>query len=107
MPAMPRLSNPDAEKAPDVDARPDVDASACFAPPVDPRAFGLLKAAYSVPEVVKLLGIGRTSLYAAVRRDELRRIKLGKRTLFCAIDLAAFLARLRSEQHGSQRDQQR
>jgi excisionase family DNA binding protein len=48
------------------------------------------KAAYSVRETVELLSIGRTSLYAAVRRGELKQIKLGKRTLFCAIDLAAF-----------------
>ena len=30
--------------------------------------------------------------------EELKRIKLGKRTLFCATDLAAFLVRLRSQE---------
>jgi excisionase family DNA binding protein len=58
---------------------------------IDPRAFGLVKAAYSVPETVELLSIGRTSLYAAVRRGELKRIKFGRRTLFSAADLATFL----------------
>jgi excisionase family DNA binding protein len=56
-----------------------------------------VKAAYSVREVVELLSIGRTSLYAAVHRGELRRIKLGRRTLFFSTDLAAFLARLRRD----------
>lgn len=96
--AMPRLSKPNAEQIPKVDARSNADANASFAPPVDPRAFGLVKAAYSVREVMELLSIGRTSLYAAVHRGELRRIKLGKRTLFCATDLAAFLVRLRSQE---------
>jgi excisionase family DNA binding protein len=77
--AMRRLSTPSAEPE-----------------QIDPRTFGLVKATYSVREVAELLSIGRTSLYAAVRRGELQRIKLGKRTLFCATDLTAFLARLRS-----------
>jgi len=97
---MPRLSKPIAQQVPNVDARPNADANASCVPPVDPRAFGLVKAAYSVCEVIELLSIGRTSLYAAVRRGELRRIKLGKKTLFCATDLAAFLVRLRSQETG-------
>ncbi len=62
---------------------------------VDPREFGLTKAAYSVGEVLKQLSIGRTSLYAAVKRRELTPVKFGRKTLFYATDLAAFLARLR------------
>jgi excisionase family DNA binding protein len=60
----------------------------------DPRAFGLVKAAYSVNETLDLLSIGRTSLYAAVKRGELQPVKFGKKTLFYAVDLAAFLTRL-------------
>ena len=63
--------------------------------PIDPRAFGLGKAAYGVGETLDLLSIGRTSLYAAVKRGDLKRVKFGKKTLFYAADLAAFLARLR------------
>jgi hypothetical protein len=37
---------------------------------IDPRAFGLVKAAYSVRETLDLLSIGRTSLYAAIRRGD-------------------------------------
>ena len=44
----------------------------------DPRAFGLLKAAYSVNEALEVLSIGRTSLYAAVKRGDLKPVKFGK-----------------------------
>jgi excisionase family DNA binding protein len=64
------------------------------ADPIDPRAFGLTKAAYAVGETLDLLSIGRTSLYAALKRGDLRHVKFGKKTLFYAADLAAFLVRL-------------
>jgi excisionase family DNA binding protein len=95
---MPRPRTAKAEQAPIITALLSADASAGIPSSADPRAFGLVKAAYSVREVVELLSIGRTSLYAAVRRGELKRVKLGKRTLFCATDLAAFLVRLRSQE---------
>jgi excisionase family DNA binding protein len=63
-------------------------------PPVDPRAFGFLKAAYTVHETIDLLSIGRTSLYAAVKRGDLKPVKFGKKTLFYAVDLAEFLTKL-------------
>ena len=74
--------------------------------PIDPRVFGLAKAAYGVGETLDLLSIGRTSLYAAVKRGDLKRVKFGKKTLFYAADLAAFMARLRhlSESDESQVD---
>ena len=61
----------------------------------DPHTFGLVKAAYRVRETIQVLSIGRTFLYAAVRRGELTPVKFGKKTLFYAIDLAAFLTRLK------------
>jgi hypothetical protein len=64
--------------------------------PIDPRAFGLTKAAYSVNETLDLLSIGRTSLYAAVKRSELKPVKFGKKTLFYAPDIAAFLTKLQA-----------
>jgi len=70
------------------------DKDAC-ADPIDPRAFGLAKAAYAVGETLDLLSIGRTSLYAAVKRGDLKCVKFGKKTLFYAADLASFLTRLR------------
>ena len=61
----------------------------------DPRAFGFVKAAYGLNETIDLLGIGRSSIYAAVKRGELNPVKFGKKILFYAEDLAAFLTKLR------------
>ena len=61
---------------------------------LDPRTFGLVKAAYTVRETAGLLSIGRSSLYAVVKRGDLRPVKVGRRTLFLAGDLAAFLGKL-------------
>jgi hypothetical protein len=58
--------------------------------PIDPRAFGLAKAAYAVGETLDLLSIGRTSLYAAVKRGDLKRVKFGKKTCFTLPTLPRF-----------------
>jgi excisionase family DNA binding protein len=63
--------------------------------PIDPSALGFTKVAYAIDETLELLSIGRTALYAAVKRGDLKRVKFGKKTLFYATDLAAFLTRLR------------
>jgi hypothetical protein len=63
--------------------------------PIDPRAFGLTKAAYSVNETLGVLSVGRTSLYKLVKGGDLRPAKLGKKTLFTAPDIVALLAKLR------------
>jgi Helix-turn-helix domain len=62
---------------------------------IDPRTFGLTKAAYSVNETLDVLSIGRTSLYKLVNGGALRPAKLGKKTLFFAADITAFLIKLR------------
>ena len=64
---------------------------------VDPRAFGLHKAAYTVNETLDLLSIGRTSLYAAVKDGDLHPVKFGRKTLFYAQDLAVFLKLLKDK----------
>jgi excisionase family DNA binding protein len=64
---------------------------------VDPRAFGLHKAAYTVNETLDLLSIGRTSLYAAVKEGDLHPVKFGRKTLFYAQDLAVFLKLLKDK----------
>jgi excisionase family DNA binding protein len=69
--------------------------AASGAGPIDPRAFELVKVAYAVNETLELLNIGRTSLYATVKRGELNPVMFGKKTLFYAADLTAFLTRLR------------
>lgn len=60
-----------------------------------PRAFGLIKAAYSVNETLDLLSIGRTTFYGLVERGDLKIVKLGTKSLIYAIDLAALLTKLR------------
>ena len=43
-------------------------AKSTGADPIDPSALGLTKVAYAVDETLELLSIGRTALYAAVKR---------------------------------------
>ena len=62
----------------------------------DPREFGLIKAAYSVNDTIDLLSIGRTTFYALVGRGDLKIIKLGKKSLVYATDIAALLTKLRA-----------
>ena len=62
---------------------------------IDLRTLGLTKAAYSVNDTLTLLSIGRTSLYKLVSCGALRPAKLGKKTLFFASDIAAFLTKLK------------
>lgn len=66
------------------------------APFIDPRAFGLVKPVYSVPETLELLHIGRTDFYKRVKRREIKITKRGKTSLVYAIDMAAYLTKLRS-----------
>jgi excisionase family DNA binding protein len=61
----------------------------------NPLDYGLVKAAYSVNETLSMLSIGRTSLYSLVKSGELPAVKLGKKTLFYASDLAGLLTKLR------------
>jgi excisionase family DNA binding protein len=61
----------------------------------DPRAFGLIKVAYSVNEALDLLSIGRTKFYELVSSGDLNITKLGRKSLVYAIDLAALLKKLR------------
>lgn len=63
---------------------------------LDPRVFGLVKAAYSVRDTIDLLSIGRTTFYALVSQGDLKITKLGKKSLVYATDIAALLTKLRS-----------
>jgi predicted DNA-binding transcriptional regulator AlpA len=64
---------------------------------IDPRAFGLIKPAYSVNEILELLPLGRSSFYEAIKDKRLKVAKFGKRTIVLAPDLVAFLASLLKE----------
>lgn len=52
------------------------------------------KLAYSVKEALELVGLSRTSLYAAIGAKELRAVKHHKKTLILAEDLRAWLEKL-------------
>lgn len=54
------------------------------------------KVAYNITETAELLSIGRTTLYARVKAGDLKATKCGRKTLFLASDLAAFVERLQS-----------
>jgi excisionase family DNA binding protein len=71
-------------------------SAATFESALDPRTFGLVKAAYSVKETLELLSIGRTTFYELVDRKDLKITKLGRKSLVYAIDIAALLNKLRS-----------
>jgi len=51
-------------------------------------------AAYSVPEVMARVGVGRDKLYRLIREGKLPARKLGRKTLILATDLEAFLESL-------------
>ena len=59
------------------------------------KLHGLDKACYSVNQTLNILSIGRTSLYALVKRGDLTPLKIGKKTLFTAENISALLNRLR------------
>lgn len=42
--------------------------------------------AYTIPEVIKAVGIGRTKLYQATNAGALRAHKIGKRTIIKSVD---------------------
>lgn len=50
--------------------------------------------AYSVADVLKMVGIGRTKFYQLVSVGEIKTRKIGNRTVVLAADLDAWLASL-------------
>jgi hypothetical protein len=51
--------------------------------------------AYRIPDVCKLTGLGRTSIYAAIKAGDLVARKRGRSTIVLGDDLASFLRSLR------------
>jgi excisionase family DNA binding protein len=71
---------------------------------IDPRMLGLFKSAYSVKETLDQLSIGRTTFYELVARGDLKIVKLGKKSLVYASDIAALLVNLRAASEGIAHD---
>ena len=49
------------------------------------------KLAFSIPDACDATGFGKTSIYEAIGRNELRALKMGTRTFIMADDLKAWL----------------
>ena len=49
---------------------------------------------HSVDESAVILGVGRTCIFTLIRENKLLSVKVGKRRLLAASELAAFAARL-------------
>ena len=47
-----------------------------------------------IPEAVQVSGLSRSRIYEALRKQELRAIKAGRRTLIPVAELEAYLANL-------------
>ncbi len=61
-----------------------------------PAKYNFTKATYSVAETMAHLSVGRTKLYDLVKAKKLKPIKIGKKTIFPATELAGFLSTLKS-----------
>lgn len=57
--------------------------------------------AVTIPEAVKLSGMSRTSIYEALKRQDITARKAGRRTLISFRDLEAYLASLPTYQAGA------
>ena len=51
----------------------------------------MIKISYSIDEVTKATGLGRTSVYEEIRENRLRSFKVGKRRLVAEDDLKAWI----------------
>lgn len=57
--------------------------------------------ALTISDAVKVSGLSRTSLYAALKRRDLAAVKCGRRTLIRHEELQAYMAGLPAYQAGS------
>ena len=63
---------------------------------VDPRAFGITKAAYKIGEAAEVLSISKAALFADIKAGRLRKTKRCGATLLLAPDLVSYLCSLRA-----------
>ena len=62
-----------------------------------PQEYGLTQAAYSITDIGKVLGIGRTQVFELIRAGHLHPMKPGaKKNIILAIEIAALLDKWRA-----------
>ncbi len=54
------------------------------------------KLAYSIDELTHLIGIGKSYIYEEIKSGNLKKVKIGKRSLFLAEDVDGYLKRMRA-----------
>lgn len=52
------------------------------------------KPLYSIPEIIEMVGIGRTRLYQELNSERLKAVKIGKRTCVTKASLEMWLSKL-------------
>lgn len=57
------------------------------------RRTRLTRMTYRIDEVAEMLGLGRTTIFKLLEQGELRRVKVGARTLILASDVDALIQR--------------
>jgi excisionase family DNA binding protein len=49
--------------------------------PIDPKPIDPARVVYSVREVARMLGVGKSTVYDAINRGDVPTVRLGRRTL--------------------------
>ena len=52
------------------------------------------KVAFTVPETARMLSVGLTTLHKLVKTGRLKKTKIGRKSVFLASDIEAFVAEL-------------
>ncbi len=58
---------------------------------LSPEDYGLKNPTYTVNETIKILSIGRNTLYKLINAKQLFPIPIGRRRIFSAIEITRFL----------------
>lgn len=66
--------------------------------PADLATAPITREALSVEAVAFALGVGRVTVFRLLKENQLRRVKIGRRTLVPAADVAALVERLATKE---------
>ena len=62
-----------------------------------PATARITREAFSVEAAAFALGVGRVTIFRLLKEGQLRRVKIGRRTLIPVVDVAALVERLAGE----------